>query len=70
MVSGTVYLGMGEKFDEKNGQKLGPGSFAVLPSGMAHFAWSKAEAIVQINSDGPFEINYVNPADDPRAAKK
>ena len=23
------------------------------------------EAIIQINSDGPFEIKYVNPTDDP-----
>ena len=36
---------------------------------MAHFAKSAKESIVQIDSEGPFQINYVNPADDPRNAK-
>jgi hypothetical protein len=29
-----------------------------------------SEGVVQINSTGPFQINYVNPADDPRKAKE
>jgi hypothetical protein len=37
---------------------------------MKHFAISTTESIVQINSEGHFQINYVNPADDPRNAKK
>lgn len=34
------------------------------------FAWATGEATVQVQSTGPFVINYVNPADDPRKAKK
>ena len=41
-----------------------------MPAGMKHFAMSSAESIIQINSEGPFQISYVNPADDPRNAKK
>ena len=48
---------------------LGPGGYVVLPPGMQHFAKIKTDAIVQIDSEGPFQINYVNPADDPRSAK-
>jgi quercetin dioxygenase-like cupin family protein len=70
VISGTFHLGMGEKFDEAAGREMGPGSFAVLPAGMKHFAWSTGELVVQIDSEGPFEIKYVNPADDPRNAKK
>ena len=70
VLSGAFHLGMGEKFYEKTGRELGPGSFVVLPAGMAHFAWTKDETIIQINSEGPFQINYVNPADDPRGPKK
>jgi hypothetical protein len=33
---------------------------------MRHFAWAKGETIVQVHGTGPFEINYVNAADDPR----
>jgi len=70
VLSGAFHLGMGEKFEEKTGRELGPGSFVVLPTGMAHFAWTTGETIIQINSEGPFQINYVNPADDPRGPKK
>ena len=31
---------------------------------------SAQESIVQIDNEGPFQINYVNPADDPRGATK
>lgn len=70
VISGTFRLGMGAKFDETATQEMGAGSYVVLPKGMAHFVSTTSEAIVQIDSEGPFQINYVNPADDPRNAKK
>jgi hypothetical protein len=33
---------------------------------MNHFAVASGETVVQVNSMGPFEFKYVNPADDPR----
>jgi hypothetical protein len=30
-----------------------------------HYAFTKAPTVVQINLDGPFDIVYVHPADDP-----
>lgn len=69
VISGTVNLGMGDKFDEAAGKEMGEGSFVVLPAGMSHFAWSNGETIVQIHSEGPFKIKYVNAADDPRNKK-
>ena len=70
VISGGFRLGMGEKFDPKAAQKMSPGAFAVLPAGMAHFVSSNTESVIQIQSEGPFEIKYVNPSDDPRNAKK
>ncbi len=70
VISGTLHLGMGAKFDETAGRELAPGGFGVMPAGMQHFAWSTTDTIIQIQSEGPFEIKYVNPADDPRTAKK
>jgi quercetin dioxygenase-like cupin family protein len=69
-ISGTARIGMGEKFDEAAAREIAPGTFALLPPNMAHFAFMKEESVVQIQSEGPFEIKYVNPADDPRASKK
>jgi hypothetical protein len=37
---------------------------------MKHFAWTKGETIIQVHGVGPWGINYLNPADDPRNAKK
>jgi hypothetical protein len=33
---------------------------------MRHFAWMEGETILQLSSMGPWEIVYVNAADDPR----
>jgi len=56
---------MGDKLDEAKAEIMAAGSFVDLPANMNHFAFATTESIVQINSDGPFAINYVNPADDP-----
>jgi mannose-6-phosphate isomerase-like protein (cupin superfamily) len=71
VISGSFKIGMGEKFDEASMQQMTPGSYIVLPANMAHYAKGAGkESIVQIDSEGPFQINYVNPSDDPRNAKK
>ena len=33
---------------------------------MQHYAWTSEPTVIQIHGRGPFVINYVNPADDPR----
>jgi quercetin dioxygenase-like cupin family protein len=66
VISGDFRFGMGDKLDESKAEKLAPGGFVDLPANMNHYAFSGGgEVIVQINSEGPFEIKYVNPADDP-----
>lgn len=66
VISGDFNIGMGDKLDESRAEKLRPGGFIFLPEKMDHFAFAASESIVQINSVGPFDIKYVNPADDPR----
>jgi len=70
VISGTFNIGTGDKFDEAAGKELGAGGYMVMPPGMKHYAWTPAEAIIQVHGIGPFVIKYVNPADDPRNAKK
>ena len=69
VISGTFNLGMGEKFDASAGRALPAGAFAFMPPGMKHFAWAKGETVVQVHGLGPWKINYVNAADDPRNQK-
>jgi quercetin dioxygenase-like cupin family protein len=69
VLSGTLYLGVGEKFDTGKGKELPAGTYGTWPAGMKHFAWVKGETVLQVHGEGPWTINYVNPADDPRNKK-
>lgn len=70
VIQGTLHVGMGTRFDETAGKELIAGSYALMPKGMRHFAWSSGETTIQIYGTGPFAITYVNPADDPRRKTK
>jgi len=66
VISGTFNIGMGDKLDTTKTQALTTGSVAIMQPRMNHFAWTKEETIVEAHGIGPWEVNYVNPADDPR----
>ena len=70
VISGTLYLATGEALDRSSAKKLPAGSFGYWPTGMKHTAWSEGETVIQLHGIGPWQINYVNPSDDPRNAKK
>jgi quercetin dioxygenase-like cupin family protein len=70
VISGNLYLATGEALDRNSAKKLPAGSFGYWPAGMKHAAWSEGETVIQLHGIGPWQINYVNPADDPRNAKK
>jgi quercetin dioxygenase-like cupin family protein len=65
VISGTFHVGTGDKLDEQKAETLGAGGFVSLPANMNHFAFATSDAVVQINTQGPLAIRYVNPADDP-----
>jgi quercetin dioxygenase-like cupin family protein len=66
VMSGEFHVGMGERFDATTGSTLAQGTFAFLGAEMKHFAWAKGDTVLQLHGVGPWQINYVNPADDPR----
>ena len=66
VISGAFNMGVGDKLDPSKTMALGPGSAAIMQPKTNHFAWSKEETIIQVHGVGPWAINYVNPADDPR----
>lgn len=70
VISGKVAIMHGEKVDRAALQLLSPASFVRLPAGMPHYAAAEVESVVQINSVGPFDVIYINPADDPRTGKQ
>ncbi len=68
VIAGTFNIGMGDAFDAEKTQAMPTGTYGNWPAGMHHFVWTKGETIVQFHGDGPWTINYLNPADDPRSA--
>lgn len=70
VLSGTMGSGMGEKADTSKGKILKAGSMLALPANHAHYVWSlDEETIVQVTGNGPFDLKYINPDDDPRNKK-
>ena len=65
VLSGTMYLGMGDKFDPARGEGLKPGGYLHLPKGMHHYEWSDEDTVIQLSGVGPVGMTYLNPADDP-----
>jgi len=69
VITGTLYLGMGEKLDEKIAKAMPAGSYGRTGAGMKHFGYMKGETILQLHGTGPWAVEYVNPDDDPRKKK-
>ena len=69
VISGTFNLGMGDRFDKDRTEAMPAGSYGTWPAGMKHFVWTKGETVVQFHGEGPWQINYLNPDDDPRKKK-
>ena len=70
VIEGNFSLGMGQVLDKAKSATLAPGGFAVAPARMNHYAFTDSGATVQVTAQGPFNITYVNPKDDPRLAAK
>jgi len=65
VISGTLYFGEGDKMETKGAHGIKAGGFHHLPAKTHHYAFSKSPTVVQINANGPFDIVYLNPDDDP-----
>ena len=66
VLSGTFAVGVGDKADAANMHAMSAGSFAKMPRRVHHYGTAKGETTIHIYGTGPFVLNYVNPADDPR----
>lgn len=69
VISGTLHVGMGDRFDAKATRPMPAGTYGYWAAGMQHFVWAKGETVLQFHGMGPWSIRYVNPDDDPRNRK-
>ena len=65
VISGIFMLGFGDRFDTGATRAMRAGSFAMLPAKAPHYNVMKGETILQFHGIGPYDIRYVNPADEP-----
>jgi quercetin dioxygenase-like cupin family protein len=67
VLSGTLYLGVGDKWDDSKLVAYPQGTVLFLPALLSHFQYSKSgEYLIQINGVGPTDLTFINPADDLR----
>ena len=66
ILSGTLRLGEGPTADQSKTNPLPAGSFFVMSPGMQHYVFADEETVLQLNSNGPWGLTYVNEKDDPR----
>lgn len=66
VISGMLYIGLGDKFSKRAPRALPRGGFHALPAKEHHYAFANGRTIIQVSGNGPFDINYINPADDPQ----
>jgi len=67
ILSGTFILHMGDTMDAP-AHTLTAGAYHFLPGKMHHAAQAQGEVVVEIHGIGPFDIHYLNPADDATAS--
>jgi mannose-6-phosphate isomerase-like protein (cupin superfamily) len=70
VLSGALYMGMGDKLDTSAGKAVKVGGFALVPAKKPHYAYTKEATTIQVYGIGPVEFTYVNPDDDPRKSDK
>jgi hypothetical protein len=58
VVQGTIYFGVGEKFDRAAMKEIKLGGYAFIPKGSTMFGYIPDGAIVQVHGVGPFHIHW------------
>jgi quercetin dioxygenase-like cupin family protein len=65
VVSGSIKVGMGDKWDDAKMMLFPAGSFAYLDPDMHHYAQASGPTLIQVHGMSPLQFHYVNPVDDP-----
>ena len=68
LIEGAFSVGHGKRWEDGKLAPLAVGTELDLKAREPHFVRATERSIVEIRSEGPFEITYENPGDDPRKA--
>lgn len=63
IISGSLFVGFGDRIDRAASTRLGAGSYYINPPGLAHYLWTDEEVILQLTGIGPWRLEYLRSAD-------
>jgi quercetin dioxygenase-like cupin family protein len=66
VLSGIVYVGIGEKFTAREMKALPSGGFFMVPAGTPMYLMTREEATIQVQMIGPLVITYVEDPTKPK----
>ncbi|MFU8822438.1 MAG: cupin domain-containing protein [Gammaproteobacteria bacterium] len=66
VLQGELHFAHGRQFDRGATTAMPVGGFAVMAPGEPMFGYTTEETIIQLHGTGPWGIEYLDPADDPR----
>lgn len=66
VLSGTLHFGHGREFDRERTMALEQGGLAIMAPGEPMFGYTEEATVIQLHGMGPWGIEYLDPADDPR----
>jgi hypothetical protein len=66
MGAGTLSYGMGDKLNPSSAGSLTKGYHVTMAANMNHWVTTTEPLEIQVSGQGPFQIVYVDPKDDPR----
>ena len=69
VISGDFNIGIGSQFDQTKTRAILQGGVVAMTPGMQHFVHTTQGAVIQISTRGPWSLNYINAADDPRQSQ-
>ena len=59
VLSGTLYFGLGDKFDRTKAKAYPAGSYFMIPGKTYMYGWAEEDFIVQVHGVAPFEVHLL-----------
>ncbi len=59
ILSGRLFVGLGDIFDRRSARGFGPGSYVAIAAGAAAYMWAEGETVVQVHGVGPLTTQFV-----------
>jgi hypothetical protein len=66
VISGALFVASQETYDKRIAHPVKQGGFLYVPARAQQFAFTKGKTVIEIHGEGPYDIKYTNPSDDPQ----